>query len=234
MPHWWPRAGTHRCDGDDAQNAAPPAKFFKRGDGGGALYAAPPHSWPTWSRGAGTVGQGAQRLVRASEVMTNQPRDLFPVERKPIIDLRSFSLSIGNNVINSTLGARPDSSRRLAGRRVIGGAGRKRRAGRHHDDRERTVRLKDQTIADVGLGLVARSARPAMNLVDPTSHSAPTSDGGDDFVWIGGPGEGSWTAVGLREEAVDGCRPGGIASRGLERPWGFQKLKACGQGDLLR
>ena len=32
----------------------------------------------------------------------------------------------------------------------------------------------------------------------------PSSDGGDDFVWIGDPGEGPWIAVGLGEEAVDG------------------------------
>ena len=32
----------------------------------------------------------------------------------------------------------------------------------------------------------------------------PSFDGGDDFVWIGGPGEGLWVVVGLVEEAVDG------------------------------
>ena len=31
----------------------------------------------------------------------------------------------------------------------------------------------------------------------------PSFDGGDDFVWIGGPGEGLWVVVGLVEEAVD-------------------------------
>ncbi len=30
------------------------------------------------------------------------------------------------------------------------------------------------------------------------------SDGSDDLVWIGGPGEGSWSVVGLGEEAIDG------------------------------
>ena len=32
----------------------------------------------------------------------------------------------------------------------------------------------------------------------------PPFDGGDDFVWIGGPGEGLWVVVGLVEETVDG------------------------------
>ncbi len=32
----------------------------------------------------------------------------------------------------------------------------------------------------------------------------PALDGGDDFVWVGGPGEGFWVIVGLVEEAVDG------------------------------
>ena len=32
----------------------------------------------------------------------------------------------------------------------------------------------------------------------------PSFDGGDDFIWIGGPGEGLWFVVGLVEEAVDG------------------------------
>ena len=32
----------------------------------------------------------------------------------------------------------------------------------------------------------------------------PSFDGGDDFVWIGGPGEGLWVVVDLGEEAVDG------------------------------
>ena len=31
----------------------------------------------------------------------------------------------------------------------------------------------------------------------------PSFDGGDDFVCIGGPGEGLWVVVGLVEEAVD-------------------------------
>ena len=32
----------------------------------------------------------------------------------------------------------------------------------------------------------------------------PSFDGDDDFLWIGGPGEGLWVVVGLVEEAVDG------------------------------
>ena len=32
----------------------------------------------------------------------------------------------------------------------------------------------------------------------------PTSDSGDDFVWVRGPGEGFWIVVCLRDEAVDG------------------------------
>lgn len=32
----------------------------------------------------------------------------------------------------------------------------------------------------------------------------PALDGGDDFVGIGGPGEGLWLLVVLGEEAVDG------------------------------
>jgi hypothetical protein len=32
----------------------------------------------------------------------------------------------------------------------------------------------------------------------------PTPDGGNDLIWIGGPDEGLWIVVGLREEAVDG------------------------------
>ncbi len=32
----------------------------------------------------------------------------------------------------------------------------------------------------------------------------PAFDGGDDFVWICGPGEGFWVIVGLVEEAVEG------------------------------
>ena len=32
----------------------------------------------------------------------------------------------------------------------------------------------------------------------------PSPDGGDDFVWIGGPGEGLGHLVGLLDEAVDG------------------------------
>ena len=32
----------------------------------------------------------------------------------------------------------------------------------------------------------------------------PTPDGGDDFAWVGDPGEGLWGIVGLSDEAVDG------------------------------
>ena len=32
----------------------------------------------------------------------------------------------------------------------------------------------------------------------------PASDSGDDFVWVGGPGEGFGIIVGLDDEAVDG------------------------------
>ncbi len=32
----------------------------------------------------------------------------------------------------------------------------------------------------------------------------PAFDGGDDFVWIGGPYEGLWPGVVFGEEAVDG------------------------------
>jgi hypothetical protein len=32
----------------------------------------------------------------------------------------------------------------------------------------------------------------------------PTSDSGDDFVWVCGPDKGLGVLVGLRDEAVDG------------------------------
>ena len=32
----------------------------------------------------------------------------------------------------------------------------------------------------------------------------PSSDSGDDFVWVLGPDEGFWVCVGVVEEAVDG------------------------------
>jgi hypothetical protein len=32
----------------------------------------------------------------------------------------------------------------------------------------------------------------------------PTIDGGDDFVWIGGPDEGLWLLVVVGDEAIDG------------------------------
>ena len=41
-------------------------------------------------------------------------------------------------------------------------------------------------------------------LVDRIQHLVPSSDGGDDFVGIGGPDEGLGIGVGLVEEAVDG------------------------------
>jgi hypothetical protein len=31
----------------------------------------------------------------------------------------------------------------------------------------------------------------------------PSSDSGDDFVWVSGPGEGFWIIVSIRDEAVD-------------------------------
>jgi hypothetical protein len=40
--------------------------------------------------------------------------------------------------------------------------------------------------------------------VDGIQLLAPTSHGGDGFVWIGGPGEGLWGLIGLGDEAVDG------------------------------
>ena len=40
--------------------------------------------------------------------------------------------------------------------------------------------------------------------MDRIQHLVPASDGGDDFVGIGGPGEGLGIAVGVGEEAVDG------------------------------
>ena len=33
----------------------------------------------------------------------------------------------------------------------------------------------------------------------------PAPDGGDNFIWIGGPDEGLWAFVVLGKEAVDGC-----------------------------
>ena len=41
-------------------------------------------------------------------------------------------------------------------------------------------------------------------LVDRIQHLMPSPDGGDDFVGIGGPGEGLGHLVGLLDEAVDG------------------------------
>ncbi len=42
-----------------------------------------------------------------------------------------------------------------------------------------------------------------VGLVDRIQHLAPASDGGDDFVGISGPSEGSGLLVVLREETVD-------------------------------
>jgi len=38
----------------------------------------------------------------------------------------------------------------------------------------------------------------------------PALDGGDDFVGIGGPGEGLWLLVVLGEETVDGGLEDGV------------------------
>jgi hypothetical protein len=40
--------------------------------------------------------------------------------------------------------------------------------------------------------------------VDRIQHLVPSSDGGDDFVRVLGPSEGSWISVGFGEEALDG------------------------------
>ena len=39
--------------------------------------------------------------------------------------------------------------------------------------------------------------------MDRIQRLVPSSDGGDDFVWIGGPGEGLRFLIVLFEEAVD-------------------------------
>jgi hypothetical protein len=46
----------------------------------------------------------------------------------------------------------------------------------------------------------------------------PSSDSGDDFVWILGPGKGFWVCVGVVEEAVDGLFefPQGLKYAALE------------------
>lgn len=41
-------------------------------------------------------------------------------------------------------------------------------------------------------------------LVDRIQHLVLAPDGGDNFVWISGPDEGSGSIVGLGEESVDG------------------------------
>ena len=50
----------------------------------------------------------------------------------------------------------------------------------------------------------------------------PTFDGGDDLVWIGGPGEGFGVFVGFRDEAVDGGLEidEGVEGTALEAPLG--------------
>ena len=50
----------------------------------------------------------------------------------------------------------------------------------------------------------------------------PSSDSGDDFVWVGGPGEGFGIIVGLDEEAVDGGLEVDDTSKdtALESPFG--------------
>ena len=40
--------------------------------------------------------------------------------------------------------------------------------------------------------------------MDRIQHLVATPDGGDDFVGVGGPGEGFWVVVGFPQEAVDG------------------------------
>ena len=50
----------------------------------------------------------------------------------------------------------------------------------------------------------------------------PTLDGGDDFVGIGGPGEGRWVGVVLGDEAVDSGLQidEGVEDPALEPPFG--------------
>ena len=50
----------------------------------------------------------------------------------------------------------------------------------------------------------------------------PSSDSGDDFVWVGGPGEGFGIIVGLDDEAVDGGLEVDDTSKdtALESPFG--------------
>jgi class 3 adenylate cyclase len=54
--------------------------------------------------------------------------------------------------------------------------------------------------------LAAAAAALVLMLVDRILHLVPAPDGGDDFVWIGGPGEGLRLLIVLFEEAV-GARP---------------------------
>ena len=58
--------------------------------------------------------------------------------------------------------------------------------------------------------------------MDRISDLVPTPDGGDDFVGIGGPGEGRWVGVVLGDEAVDGGLEvdEGVEDRALEPPFG--------------
>jgi hypothetical protein len=51
---------------------------------------------------------------------------------------------------------------------------------------------------------------------------APSFDGSDDVVWIGGPGEGFGFFVGFRDEAIDGSLEvdEGMEDAPLEAPFG--------------
>ena len=50
---------------------------------------------------------------------------------------------------------------------------------------------------------VVAAPPPPRPLVDRIERLVPAPDGGDDFVWIGGPGEGLRFLIVLFEEAVD-------------------------------
>jgi hypothetical protein len=49
----------------------------------------------------------------------------------------------------------------------------------------------------------------------------PTGSGGDDFVGIGGPGEGLWLLVVIEDEAIDGGLPpyGRIVAKIKQTVW---------------
>ena len=53
-------------------------------------------------------------------------------------------------------------------------------------------------------GLAMPHSMPFRSLVDRIQRLVPSSDGGDDFVWISGPCEGLWLFIVLIEEPVDG------------------------------